>query len=142
MARGAIAALVRAAKLGMKAMEVAGNASTMAGIAADVDDAIAAEAAGQGAMASAHALSAGMAAAQMAADQVASAVGALMGKDPAVGLPTGSIAMGNPTVRIGGFPMPSGSQIAGRILESAKVQRRRRGKSDASEQGAGACPLR
>ncbi|MEZ4454234.1 MAG: PAAR domain-containing protein [Nannocystaceae bacterium] len=142
MARGAIAALVRAAKAGQAAMGIAGKATAIAGIVADVGDAIEAEAAGQGAMASAHALSAGMAAAQRAADQVAEAIGALMGKDPAVGPPAGAVAMGDPTVHIGGFPMPSGSQIAGRSLSGAQVQRRRRGKGEEREQGAGSCPLR
>jgi len=57
---------------------------------------------------------------QLAADAVAMAMGALLGKDPAVGPPVGAIAIGRPNVLIGGFPMPSGMQIAGRILMGAK----------------------
>lgn len=125
MARGAIAALVAAAKVAMMAMMVAGIASQVAGIIADGMEADEADAAGQAAIGSALALSAGMAAAQLAADAIAMAVGMLMGKDPAIGSPVGAIVKGQPTVLIGGFPMPSGMQIAGRLISSARGRRSR-----------------
>ncbi|MCD4811467.1 PAAR domain-containing protein [bacterium] len=135
LARGAIAALVAAAKAAMMVVMVAGTAAQVSGIIADSMEADQAEAEGAAAMGDAKALSAGMAAAQMAADAAAMAVGMLMGKDPAVGSPTGVITTGHPNVLIGGFPMPSGMQIAGRILAGAKRSRRsRRGRS-----AAGAC---
>jgi len=127
MARGAVAALVMAAKAAMMAMMVAGIASQVAGMIADDIEADQAEAEGDMAMSAAKSLSLGMTAAQMAADAVAMAAGMLMGKDPCVGSPIGAITTGHANVLIGGFPMPSGMQIAGRILSSAKVVRRRRG---------------
>lgn len=132
LARGAVAALVKAAQKAMDVMGKAGNAVQVLGIAADAVDAAQAD---NAAVASAHALAAGMGAAQMAADLVAMAVGNLMGKDPCVGSPMGAITLGNPTVLIGGFPMPSGMQIAGRILAGARTHPKKRGESD----GVGPC---
>jgi len=123
LARGAIAALVAAAKVAMMGVMAAGLAAQIAGIVADGIEA--AEASDE-AMMAAHSQSMAMASAQMAADAIAMAVGALMGKDPCVGSPIGAILL--PPVRnvlIGGFPMPSGMQIAGRILGSARGRRRR-----------------
>lgn len=49
---------------------------------------------------------AAMTAAQTAADAVAMALGNLMGKDPGVEPGMGTLLIGNPSVLIGGFPMP------------------------------------
>jgi uncharacterized Zn-binding protein involved in type VI secretion len=122
MARGAIAALVAAAKVAMMAMMAAGIASQIAGIMADEMEA---EEASTEAMSAALGFSAGMSAAQLAADVVAMAVGMLMGKDPCIGSPIGAITTGHSNVLIGGFPMPSGMQIAGRILSGARTRRMR-----------------
>jgi uncharacterized Zn-binding protein involved in type VI secretion len=130
MARGAVAALVTAAKVAMMAMFVAGLAAQIAGIVGDAWEAVQTD---DSAMAQALALSAGMMAAQMAADAVAMAVGGMMGKDPCIGCPMGFITIGSPNVLIGGFPMPSGMQIAGRILAGAKGRRRKSGAPEGPE---------
>ncbi len=127
LARGAVAALVAAAKAAMMAMMVAGTAAQVSGVIGDAMASSDSDAAGQDAMASAQATSAAMAAAQMAADAAAMAVGAVMGKDPATppGGPMGAVSTGHSSVLIGGFPMPSGMQIAGRALAGAKSTRSR-----------------
>lgn len=51
-------------------------------------------------------LAAGVAAAQAAADAVALAMAAMLGKDPGLPPTIGMLALGNPTVLIGGLPMP------------------------------------
>ncbi len=61
--------------------------------------------------------------AQLAADAAAMAAGAMLGKDPAIGSPLGAITTGHANVIIGGFPMPSGMQIAGRYLGGARSRR-------------------
>lgn len=137
MARGAIAALVSAAKVAMMAMFAAGLAAQVAGMVGDLWEAVEAD---SSAMMEAEALAAGMTAAQLAADAVAMAVGATMGKDPCIGSPTGFITLGHPNVLIGGFPMPSGMQIAGRLLAGAKG-RRRKTKQAEVEAGPKACSL-
>jgi uncharacterized Zn-binding protein involved in type VI secretion len=135
MARGAVKALVVSAKAAMLATLAAGTTAQVAGIvgesweAAEVDNA---------AMAEASALAAGMGAAQLAADAAAMAAGTMMGKDPCIGSPLGAIMIGHPNVLIGGFPMPSGLQIAGRILEGAKGRRPKR-ESRESEVGPESC---
>ena len=139
LARGAIAALTKAAMVGMKVMDVAGKVAMGAGVVADLEDASAASAKGDAALASAHAMSAGMALAQAAADAASAALGAVIGKDPAVGPPVGAITLGNPSVLIGGFPLPSGMQIAMRKLTSAKFGKKKRGRNDENEQGASDC---
>lgn len=139
LARGAIAALTKAAMAAMKVMDVAGKVATTAGVVADLQDASAASAAGDSAMASAHALSAGMAVAQAAADAVAAALGAVLGKDPGAGPPVGMITLGDSSVLIGGFPMPSGMQIAMRKLTSAEFAPKKRGKNDADTTGCKEC---
>ncbi|MCA9695861.1 MAG: PAAR domain-containing protein [Myxococcales bacterium] len=136
MARGAIAALVAAAKATQTAMMVAGVTAQVAGVAADASDAVGYSAEGDAAMAAASALAAGMGAAQLAADAVAMAAGAIIGKDPGVGPPVGALTIGVPNVLIGGFPMPSGMQLAGRKLAGAK--RKKRARND-SEAGPGPC---
>ena len=139
LARGAIAALTKAAMVGMKVMDVAGKVATAAGVVADLEDAGASAAAGDSAMASASLLSAAMTAAQVAADAAAAALGAVIGKDPGVGPPVGAITLGDPTVLIGGFPMPSGMQIAMRKLTSANFEPKKRGKNDDNKTGCKEC---
>ncbi|MCU0238870.1 MAG: DUF6531 domain-containing protein [Pyrinomonadaceae bacterium] len=70
-----------------------------------------ADAEGAAASAAAAAVGTATAAAQLAADVAAAAMGLLMGKDPGVGFPFGTITMGSPNVLIGGFPMPGWSNI-------------------------------
>ena len=127
MARGAIAALVAAAKVAMMAMMVAGMSSQIAGMVGDLWEEATED---DSAMAAAEGLAAGMAAAQLAADAAAMAAGAMMGKDPCIGSPVGAITVGHPNVLIGGFPMPSGLQIAGRILAGAKSARSKVGRAE------------
>jgi uncharacterized Zn-binding protein involved in type VI secretion len=124
MARGAVAALVAAAKVAMMAMLVAGVTAQVAGMVGDLWEESTED---NSAMAAAEGLAAGMAAAQLAADAAAMAAGAMMGKDPCIGSPIGAITIGHPNVLIGGFPMPSGLQIAGRILAGAKSARSKAG---------------
>ncbi|AZD73465.1 RHS repeat-associated core domain-containing protein [Pseudomonas chlororaphis] len=63
---------------------------------------------------------AAMTAAQAAADAATMALGALLGKDPGVPPSTGTLAMGNPTVLIGGFPLPDAMDVAGGLAKAAK----------------------
>lgn len=68
---------------------------------------VAAGALGAGASASGGAMAAAaVQAAQAAADAVALAMAAFLGKDPGIPPAMGAIMFGNPTVLIGGFPMP------------------------------------
>lgn len=139
LARGAIAALTKAAMVAMKVMDKAGQVATAAGVVADLQDASAASAAGDAAMASAHALSAGMAVAQAAADAIAAALGNVIGKDPGGGPPIGAITLGDSSVLIGGFPLPSGMQIAMRKLAAAEFAPKKRGKNDDNTTGCKEC---
>ena len=142
-ARGKIAALTKAAQAAMKVMGAAGDVAAAAGVVADLVDSSAASAAGDEAMASAHALSAGMgvaeAAAQAASDAVAAALGKATGKDRAAGPPFGAITLGDFSVRIGGFPMPSATQIAMRKLTSAEFGPKKRGDNDENSAGCKEC---
>jgi uncharacterized Zn-binding protein involved in type VI secretion len=73
---------------------------------------IAAGALGAAAAASAgNALQAAMMAAQQAADIAAEALKALLGKDPGLVPDVGMVMIGNPTVLIGGFPLPDASVV-------------------------------
>jgi uncharacterized Zn-binding protein involved in type VI secretion len=137
MARGAIAALVAAAKVAMMATMVAGIAAQVASIVADSMEAAETD---DSAMSAAAGLAAQMTIAQLAADAVAMAVGMAMGKDPCIGSPVGAITTGHSNVLIGGFPMPSGMQIAGRILAGARAQRRRP-RVRSGDVGPSACQL-
>jgi uncharacterized Zn-binding protein involved in type VI secretion len=139
LARGAIAALTKAAMVGMKVMDVAGKVATTAGVIADLEDASASAAAGDSAMAAASAMSAGMAVAQAVADAIAAALGNVIGKDPAAGPPVGMITLGDTSVLIGGFPMPSGMQIAMRKLTSAEFAPKKRGDGDDNTTGSKDC---
>ncbi len=139
MARGAIAALTKAAMVAMTVMDKAGKVATAAGVVADLQDASAASAAGDSAMASAHALSAGMAVAQAVADAIAAALGNVIGKDPGAGPPVGMITLGDSSVLIGGIPIPSGMQVAMRKLSKVEFAPKKRGKNDKDFAGCKDC---
>jgi uncharacterized Zn-binding protein involved in type VI secretion len=110
----------------MKAAMIAGQAAQIAKIAGDLQASGDAAAAGDGGMAQAMAISAGVGAAQMANDAVAMAMGAAMGKDPCVPPGTlGAILLGAPNVLIGGFPMPSWMNVAKGALKLVKGLRAR-----------------
>ncbi len=72
----------------------------------------AAEAKAAAAEAAGAALAASMMGQDLAMTAAQMAMGALMGKDPGTPPCIGMIVMGNDTVRIGGFPMPSWSDLA------------------------------
>ena len=136
--RGMIAAMQKAAGVATAAAGQAAKAAAMIGIAGDAENAIAAAAAGDSAAAVAQGLAAGVAAAQMAADAVATAMGAMMGKDPCVPPGTlGAITSGVPTVLIGGFPMPSWTNVAKGLGKLAKGIRRKVGKGGHASAGKG-----
>ncbi|HTV17083.1 MAG TPA: DUF6531 domain-containing protein, partial [Polyangiaceae bacterium] len=61
-----------------------------------------------------------MQAAQAAADAAALAMSALLGKDPGVPPALGAIMLGNPTVLIGGFPLPDLLEVLGALLKGLK----------------------
>ncbi|HEY3455993.1 MAG TPA: PAAR domain-containing protein [Bryobacteraceae bacterium] len=136
MARAEVMALVKAMKA---AMIVASGAGMAAQAVSVVGEGWAAADADSSAMQEARALDAGMMAAQMAADVAAMVAGMMMGKDPCIGPPVGGIILGHPNVLIGGFPMPSGLQVAGRVLESVKG-RRPRTRTNESFEGCTSCP--
>jgi uncharacterized Zn-binding protein involved in type VI secretion len=126
--RGMIAAMQKAASVATSMAGKAAKAAGALGIAGDAANAVAAAAAGDSAAAAAQGLAAGVAAAQMAADAVAMAMGAAMGKDPCVPPGTlGAITNGVPTVLIGGFPMPSWTNVAKGLGKLAKGVRRKVG---------------
>lgn len=73
---------------------------------------------GAGAQASAgNPLGAAMAAAQAAADAAAMALKILLGKDPGIPPGYGAVVLGNPTVLIGGFPMPDLLELIGGLFK-------------------------
>jgi uncharacterized Zn-binding protein involved in type VI secretion len=67
-----------------------------------------------------EALQASMQAAQAAADAVALAMSALIGIDPRVPPSLGAVMLGNPTVLIGGFPVPDLLDLLGGALKGLK----------------------
>jgi len=76
---------------------------------------------GAGAQAAAGAAAAAaMQAAQAAADAVALAMSAFLGKDPGIPPAMGALMFGNPTVLIGGFPLPDLLDVAGGLVSAAK----------------------
>jgi hypothetical protein len=117
-------------------MMIAGIATQAVGVVADGMDAASAE---DPAVASANALAAGMGAAQLAMDAAAIAFGAMIGKNPCIGSPTGAILLGAPNVLIGGFPMPSGMAMLQRKLAGADLSPKKRGKNDENHQGNASC---
>jgi uncharacterized Zn-binding protein involved in type VI secretion len=126
--RGLIASMQKAAGMATAAAGHAAKAAGALAIAGDAANAVAAAAAGDAAGAAAQGLAAGVAAAQMAADAVAMAMGAAMGKDPCVPPGTiGAIASGVGNVLIGGFPMPSWTNVAKGLGKLAKGIRRKVG---------------
>lgn len=144
LARGAVAGLVKAANAGMAVMDRVQQAGQALQVADHVVGGAQAAVDGDTATAKAHVAALGMmaveAAAQAASDAIAMAMGALMGKDPAIGSPVGAIVTGHPNVLIGGFPMPSGMQIARRKLGSATFDTKPPGKNPDGQQGPGQCP--
>jgi YD repeat-containing protein len=66
------------------------------------------------------ALQASMQAAQLAADAIALAMSALLGKDPGIPPALGALLLGNPTVLIGGFPLPDLLDVLGAALKGLK----------------------
>ena len=128
----AMAKIVSGANKAMAGMMVAGIATQVVGVVADGMDAASAE---DPAVASANALAAGMGAAQLAMDAAAMAFGAMIGKNPCIGSPTGAILLGAPNVLIGGFPMPSGMAMLQRKLAGADLPPKKRGKNDENHQG-------
>jgi RHS repeat-associated protein len=82
---------------------------------------VVAGAVGAGASAAAgDALQASMQAAQAAADAAALAMSALLGKDPGIPPALGAVMLGNPTVLIGGFPLPDLLEVLGALLKGLK----------------------
>jgi uncharacterized Zn-binding protein involved in type VI secretion len=126
--RGMVATMQKAAAAATDAGRKAAKVAGAIGIAGDAANAMAAAAAGDAAAAAAQGVAAGVAAAQMAADAVAQAMGLAMGKDPSVPPGTlGAITNGVPNVLIGGFPMPSWTEVAKGIGKLAKGIRRKVG---------------
>ncbi|WP_394848644.1 PAAR domain-containing protein [Pendulispora brunnea] len=114
------------------AVDADGTAEDAARDAQEASAEQAAEAAGAAASAAADAAGAALAAAMMGADiamgALQMAMGALMGKDPGAPPCIGAILMGMPNVLIGGFPMPSWSDIAKGLKKlGAALKRGRRG---------------
>ena len=90
----------------------AGAPATMGAVLEQSAVAIGAGALGAAAAASTgNALQAAMMAAQTAADVAATAMKALLGKDPGLSPDMGMVMIGNPTVLIGGFPLPDASVV-------------------------------
>lgn len=67
-----------------------------------------------------NAAAAAMQAAQAAADAIALAMSLFMGKDPGLPPSMGALMLGNPTVLIGGFPMPDVLDVLGGLAGAAK----------------------
>ena len=111
----------------------AGDKADQAEAAADdasAEDAAAAQAKAQSAAAEAAgaALGAAMMGADMAMNAAQMAMGALMGKDPGAPPCIGVVMMGVPNVLVGGFPMPSWSDVAKGLKKLiAALKRGRRG---------------
>lgn len=131
-----MAKVVGAASKVLSGMSYAGMAMGAVGVVADGIDAAQAE---DPAVASAHALAAGMGAAQLAADAAAMAFGAMIGKNPCIGSPTGAILLGHPNVLVGGFPVPSGMAMVQRKLAGAELPKKKRGKSEENQKGNKSC---
>jgi uncharacterized Zn-binding protein involved in type VI secretion len=132
----AMAKVVSGANKAMTGMMVAGMSAQAIGVVADGMDAASAE---DPAVASAHALAAGMGAAQLAMDAASLAFGAMVGKNPCIGSPTGAILLGAPNVLVGGFPMPSGMAMLQRKLAGAELPPKKRWKNDENHQGNESC---
>ena len=138
-AAAAMSSLAKAAKAASKGAELLGKLSTALGAvgavkkviethaaaaaaqdaavaAADSGAAASAEASAAAATAGAEAAAAGVAAAMVGADiameAMKSAMGKMVGKDPGAPMCVGAIVIGTPLVLIGGFPMPSWSDVA------------------------------
>ncbi|WP_437738802.1 PAAR domain-containing protein [Sorangium sp. So ce1335] len=115
------------------AMRAAGMVAGAAGAVADAVDA-AGSAESDPALAEAQALSASMQAAALAADALTLALTYTMGVDMAVPPSFGAVALGNPTVLIGGFPMINIPNPLEKLLEKIKG-RGRRNRAENPEEG-------
>ena len=73
------------------------------------------------ALSAGNALQAAAMAIQQAADIAAEAIKALLGKDPGLVPDFGMVMIGNPTVLIGGFPLPDASEILDGLKKLAKA---------------------
>lgn len=93
--------------------------STMAKVMTGVGAAVALAGAGEQAAAG-NALAAAMAVAQQAADLAALAMKQLLGKDPGLCPDMGMLMIGNPTVLLGGFPLPDSSVMLDGLKKLAK----------------------
>ncbi|WP_175890822.1 RHS repeat-associated core domain-containing protein [Burkholderia cepacia] len=85
-----------------------------------------------------EALAAAMMAAQTAADAAMMALSNLMGKDPGIEPSMGMLMDGNPTVLIGGFPLPD-SQMMWHGIKHGIGKKVRAGIAAARQKGAGPC---
>lgn len=81
-------------------------------------------AAASAAAAAGQAVGAAVAAAQLAADAAALALSMMVGKDPGLIPDFGAIVLGQPNVLIGGFPMPSWSDVASGLKKLVNGLRR------------------
>jgi uncharacterized Zn-binding protein involved in type VI secretion len=125
-----------------KASMAIGMIGGAAGVVADLQDSSDSSAAGDAAMASAQALAAAMGAAQLALDAATMAIKQAMGKDIAVPPMQGMIALGNPKVLIGGFPMVNLPDPMQKLFEKLKAKfgkSKSRANADESEEGCKTC---
>ncbi|MBZ4401613.1 PAAR domain-containing protein [Myxococcus faecalis] len=120
LAKVMAAAGMAAGALGVVTSAMDSAHSSAEAAAADSANAAAASAA----TAAGQAIGAAVAAAQLAADAAAMALSMMVGKDPGLIPDFGAIVLGQPNVLIGGFPMPSWSEVAGGLMKLVKGLRR------------------
>lgn len=131
-------AAAAAAQASADAAQAAADAGEdAADAAADAAGEAKAKAASAAADAAAAILAAAMMAADLGVDAAKKALGGMMGKDPGMPMCIGAVMMGTPNVLIGGFPMPSWSDVAKGLKKlGAALQRGRRG---GAARGRGFC---
>ena len=61
-----------------------------------------------------------MVGADIAMEALKSAMGKMVGKDPGAPMCVGAVLVGSPRVHIGGFPMPSWSDVAKGLMKLVK----------------------
>lgn len=98
----------------LSALGLFGTAMSAVGVAAGALSAVAANEAGD-------TLTAAVTGAQAVADAAALALSLLLGKDPGIPFPFGMMMDGNPTVLIGGFPMPDVLELLGGLRKLANM---------------------
>jgi RHS repeat-associated protein len=118
----------RAARMGMDMTRHCNPASLMGKLGKVMGAAaVGAQALGAGAQAAGGQAGAAAAmAAQAAADAAALALAALMGKDPGIPPSMGALMLGNPTVLVGGLPLPDALEIISGVAGMLKSLRRMR----------------